>query len=146
MYCTRSKIYHFLICNYPKWGRGHLFNGILFGSKICLRHQDFQVTQLSLAWGWAIVSRFCWYLEFLNWGKLNEVMIYFAFLQTLILLVSIFKPVFNLLYILKTNMVNNPQRVMASVIVVRYFDLKGLKFWKNYEWNMRKSSDRNLRP
>ena len=34
-------------------------------------------------------------------------------------------------------MVNNPQRVMASVIVVRYFDLKGLKFWKNYEWNMR---------
>ena len=57
-------------------------------------------------------------------------MIYFAFLQTLILLVSIFKPVFNLLYILKTNMVNNPQRVMASVNVVRYFDLKGLKFWK----------------
>ena len=86
------------------------------------------------------------YTLILNWAKFYEVMIYFAFLQTLILLVSIFKPVFNLLYILKTHMVNNYQRVMTSVIVVRYFDLKGLKFLKNYEWNMRASSDRDLRP
>ena len=86
------------------------------------------------------------YTLILNWAKFYEVMIYFAFLQTLILLVSIFKPVFNLLYILKTRMVNNYQRVMTSVIVVRYFDLKGLKFLKNYEWNMRALSDRDLRP
>ena len=86
------------------------------------------------------------YTLILNWAKFYEVMIYFAFLQTLILLVSIFKPVFNLLYILKTHMVNNYQRVMTSVIVVRYFDLKGLKFLKNYEWNMRASPDRDLRP
>ena len=57
-------------------------------------------------------------------------MIYFAFLQTIILLVPIFKPIFDLFYILKTNMVKNPQRVMASVNVVRYFYLKALKFWK----------------
>ena len=57
-------------------------------------------------------------------------MIYFSFLKTIILLVPIFKPIFDLFYILKTNMVKNPQRVMASVNVVRYFDLKGLKFWK----------------
>ena len=57
-------------------------------------------------------------------------MIYFAFLQTIILLVSIFKPIFDLFDILKTNMVNNPQRVMASVIVVKYFDLKVPKFQK----------------
>ena len=55
-------------------------------------------------------------------------MIYFSFLKTIILLVPIFKPIFDLFYILKTNMVKNPQRVMASVIIVRYFDLKGLKF------------------
>ena len=35
---------------------------------------------------------------------------------------------------------------MTSVIIVRYFDLKGPKLWKNYAWNMRASSDRNLRP
>ena len=57
-------------------------------------------------------------------------MIYFSFLKTIILLVPIFKPIFDLFYILKTNMVKNPQRVMASVNVVRYFDLKGLEFWK----------------
>ena len=86
------------------------------------------------------------YTLILNWAKFYEVMIYFAFLQTIILLVPIFKPIFNLFYILKTNMVKNPQRVMASVIIVRYFDLKGPKFWKKYAWNMRASSDRNLRP
>ena len=73
-------------------------------------------------------------------------MIYFAFLQTIILLVPIFKPIFNLFYILKTNMVKNPQRVMASVIIVRYFDLKGPKFWKNYAWNSRVTTNRDLRP
>ena len=35
---------------------------------------------------------------------------------------------FNFFEIFKANMVKNPQRVMASVNVVRYFDLKGLKF------------------
>ena len=41
-------------------------------------------------------------------------MIYFSFLKTIILLVPIFKPIFDLFYILKTNMVKNPQMTLLK--------------------------------
>ena len=71
---------------------------------------------------------------------------YFAFLQTIIFLVPYLSAKNQLFDIQKSDMVNNPKRVMAKKKSVRYLYLKEPKSWKIYAWNSHVTTDCNLRP
>ena len=57
-------------------------------------------------------------------GKLDEAIKYFAFLKTILFKMPIFQAKLNFFEISNANMVKNPERVMALLIVLCYFDFK----------------------